>query len=516
MAEKATRRAEFMMVLAYASDLATGQSRNFALRACVLAMRLARAAGLSENEHRNVYHQALLRYIGCNADSHLLADFFGDEYELRRDVALNLGDPAERPAIMKRALSRVHAGAPDPAAVVEREFANAPQVTRAILAGHCEVAQRIGKRLGLSDEIRVNLGQLYERWDGKGMPHGINGDDVKLAVRLVTLAQDAVIHAECSGIDGMIKVITRRRDGPYEAELADVLLNNPNALMDGLDDETDRRSILSMEPQPHAGMDEADREEAYLAIADMIDMRMPHTMGHCRAVGALAEAATRHMKLPAADIRHVRWAAYVHDLGELAVPVATWLKPKPFAEREIDEMRLHPYHGERALAALDGDGNDVASLVLRHHERLNGTGYHRKVTGSDLSPAARVLAAAEAYQSAREARPHRPRLSDTAAAAKLRDAVRSGALCADATAAVLASAGQASHRDKSSRLSGLSAREIEVLRHILAGDTAKSAAEKLGIAPKTAANHIQNLYSKIGVSTRAGAALFAVENGLAN
>jgi HD-GYP domain-containing protein (c-di-GMP phosphodiesterase class II) len=129
-------------------------------------------------------------------------------------------------------------------------------------------------------------------------------------------------------------------------------------------------------------------------------------------------------------------------IGELAVPVSTWMKSGPLTVRETDEARLHPYHGERALAVLGGEGKAVAALVLRHHERLDGSGYHRYVRGSDLSPAARILAAAEAFQTAREARPHRPALSDLAAAAKLRIAVREGKLCPDAVEAVLACAGQ--------------------------------------------------------------------------
>ena len=126
---------------------------------------------------------------------------------------------------------------------------------------------------------------------------------------------------------------------------------------------------------------------------------------------------------------------------------------------------------------------------------------------------ARVLAAAEAFQTAREARPYRPAMSDVAAAAKLRSAVREGRLCPDAVEAVLACAGQPARRS-AERLAGLTPREIEVLRLIAAGDTAKEAARKLDISPKTADNHIQSLYSKIGVTTRAGAALYALERGL--
>jgi HD-GYP domain-containing protein (c-di-GMP phosphodiesterase class II) len=517
MASLTIRRADFLMTLAYATDLATGHSRDFALRSCVLAMRLAEVADLDEQTRRNVYHQTLLRYIGCNADTHLLASAFGDEIALRRDLQkIDIGNKPELVETITRALMRTFADAPpaEMAKAVERGLAEAMQVSVPILAGHCEVAMRIAERIGLSNEIRENLGQLYERWDGKGLPRGLAGDAVKLPVRLVTLAQDAIALTEAHGFETMTAMIAKRAGGAYERELAELYLAHAEQLMKGLAGPVDRETILALEPLPHAMLGEDACEHSYLAIADMIDMRMPFTFGHSRAVAELADAAGKHMGLPASDIRDVRWAAYAHDIGELAVPVSTWMRAGALTERETDAAHLHPYHGERALASLGSEGKAVAALVLRHHERLDGSGYHRYARGNDLSPAARVLAAAEAFQTAREARPYRAGLSDAAAAAKLRGAVKEGKLCPDAVEAVLTYAGQPARRATAERLAGLTPREIEVLRLIAAGHTAKEAARQLEIAPKTADNHIQNLYSKIGVTTRAAAALYALERGL--
>jgi HD-GYP domain-containing protein (c-di-GMP phosphodiesterase class II) len=505
------------MALAYATDLATGQSRDFALRSCVLAMRLAEVAGLDVDMRRQVYHQALLRYIGCNADTFLLSAHFGDEIALRQDLArIDMGNKSEIVETFVRALTRHFAGSPpaELAEAVQKGVAEALQVSVPILSGHCEVAQRIAERIGLPEEIRKNLSQIYERWDGKGLPRGLKGDAVTLPVRMVTLAQNAIALLEIHGREKMLSMIAERRGGACEAEMTDLFLEHADRLVEGIDGPVGRESILALEPLPHAMLDEEGCDEAYLAIADMIDMRMPFTFGHSRAVASLADAAGKHMGLPVSDIRAVRWAACTHDIGELAVPVSTWMRTGALTEREIDAARLHPYHGERALAPLGQEGAAIAALILRHHERLDGTGYHRYAKAPDLSPAARILAAAEAFQTAREERPHRPAMSDTAAASKLRSAVREGKLCADAVEAVLVVAGQPGRRDVTERLAGLTPREIEVLRLIAAGHTAKEAARQLEIAPKTADNHIQSLYSKIGVSTRAGAALYAVERGL--
>jgi HD-GYP domain-containing protein (c-di-GMP phosphodiesterase class II) len=501
------------MTLAYATDLATGHTRDFAGRSCVLAMRFAETLGLDVEQRRSVYHQALLRHVGCNADTHLLAAAFGDEIALHQEYALiDRGNIEEIRAMFVRALTRTFPSMS--AADVAKAVAEARTVSIPVLAGCCEVAQMLAGRLGLSVETCENLSHPYERWDGLGVPRGLKGDAVRLPVRIVALVQDAMVLVEKHGFETMLSMVAKRRGSAYDPELADRFLAHAERLLQGFDEPADRESLLALEPLPHAALDEAVCEEAYLAIADMVDMRMPHTFGHSRAVAALANAACKQAGLPASDGRDARWAGYTHDIGELAVPVATWMRAGPLTARETDAARLHTYHGERALTSLGGEGNAVAELVLRHHERLDGSGYHRRVKGNDLSPAARILAAAETFQTAREARPYRPALSDAAAAAKLRDGVKEGTLCPHAVEAVLTCAGQPARRGTGERLAGLTPREIEVLRLIAAGHTAKEAARLLDIAPKTADHHIQNLYSKIGVKTRAGAALFALERGL--
>ena len=246
----------------------------------------------------------------------------------------------------------------------------------------------------------------------------------------------------------MLATIGERRGGAYEAELVDIFLADADALMAGITGDFAREDILALEPRAAWLVEAAACDEAYLAVADMIDMRMPFTFGHSRAVAALAEAAGKRLGLPADDLRALRWAGLTHDLGELSVPVSTWMKAGPLSARETDAAHLHPYHGERALKALGAGGEPVANLVGHHHERMDGSGYHHGARGPSLSPAARLLAAAEAFQTAREARPYRAALSDTAAAARLRDMARDGKLDADAVEAVLSAAGQKARRGK--------------------------------------------------------------------
>src|SRR3954471_20001393 len=237
MTAPGVRRADFLMALAYATDLATGHSRDFALRSCVLAMRFAEVAGLDQETRRSIFHQALLRYIGCNADTHLLADAWGDEITLRRELHhIDMGNRAEFVEVFVRAITRKFAGASpaELAKAVERGLAEGPQVNIPILSGHCEVAQRIAERIGLPEEIRENLGQIYERWDGKGLPRGLSSNAVKFPVRLVTLAKEAIALNDIHGFEPMTAMIAKRAGGGYEPELADLFLEHAETLVAGL------------------------------------------------------------------------------------------------------------------------------------------------------------------------------------------------------------------------------------------------------------------------------------------
>ena len=207
----------------------------------------------------------------------------------------------------------------------------------------------------------------------------------------------------------------------------------------------------------------------------------------------------------------VQRAAFVHDIGRVAVPVRIWNKPGPLTIDEWERVRLHAYQSERVLARSPFL-SELSSVAAFDHERLDGSGYHRGFGGASLSPMARLLAAADAYHAMTEPRPHRPAMSRDEAADILNSEGRVGRLAPDAVAAVLDAAGHAPVRVE--RPAGLTEREAEVVGLLARGFQTKQVAAALGISAKTADRHVQNAYRKIGVSTRAAAAVFAMEHGL--
>jgi len=265
------------------------------------------------------------------------------------------------------------------------------------------------------------------------------------------------------------------------------------------------------EPGPQPVVEEERLDACLSAIADFADLKSMWTVGHSRGVSELAEESAVVAGLAAPDVLLLRRAALVHDIGRVAVPVHVWAKPGPLTRDEHEQVRLHAYHSERVLDAVAGR-RPLARLAGSHGEHCDGSGYHRGSRAGDLPLTAWLLAVADCYQAMREPRAHRPALSPEAAADELCRDAEAGRMTPEAMNAVLIAAGLP--RQPVRRPAGLSARECEVLGLLARGMATKQVARQLGISPKTCDHHIQRLYSKAGVSTRAGATLFALEHGL--
>jgi HD-GYP domain-containing protein (c-di-GMP phosphodiesterase class II) len=513
--KRGLRLAELLATVSLASDLAHDVPAESALRDAILSVRLARLAGWSPPDVSDVYYLALLYHVGCTGAVSIQSPLGGgDDIAVRK--WLSEADFADQPELMRITVGRLaRRWGPRQWAAGMAAMIGAGEATPVALASIADVAVRLSARLGASPPVSAALGHAYARWDGKVFFDQPNRDELSGIARLVHLVHVAQAYHQVGGIAAADATVQDRSGGEFDPELARLWLENSRDVLDGVGRESVWEDALAAEPEPHRRVAPAHLDEVSRALADFVDLKSPYTRGHSPQLARLVAVAAGELGLPEAEITTLRRAAQVHDLGNVSIPDLVWQKRGPLNPSERARVQLHAYHTQRILTlspALQACGV-VAGL---HHERMDGSGYHRGVPAAALPMGARLLVAAEVYQSMTEERAWRPGLDPSAAAGELRREVAEGRLDRRAADAVLAAAGHTAKAGRAARAwpAGLTDREVEVLRLLARGHSNKQVAAALHVSPATVHTHVINVYGKIGVSTRAGATLFALEHDL--
>ncbi len=493
--------------LSVALDLGSGSPLEESLRRCVVATRLARVAGLPDDEVRTVLYTALLEHLGCTAHAHELAAAFGDDIAAVR--ASFLAHPG-KPADVLRTFVPVVAGAAGRSRVrtLAALVRSGRGIDRVAPVATCEVARQSAARLGLSAEVQEALGHMTAMWDGSGHP-AARGEAIPASTRLMHVAAVATLFTLHTHPGRAVQEVRSRARTHLDPGLAPLVTEE---LLADIVDLDAYEEVQALEPDPVRRVDEADVPEVARAFGDLADLKSPWLRGHSAAVGDLAVAAGRLLPLGGEDVANLQVAGYLHDLGRIGVASRIWDKAGPLTATERSQVELHPWHTEQVLRRLPALAA-VAEIAVQHHERLDGSGYHRRCVAAQIGQPSRVLAAADRYRSLVEGRPHRPAYDAGRAQSALESDVRAGRLDRDAVAAVLEAAGHV-RRARRPGTAGLTERQVEVLQLLATGCSNRQIAEALVISRRTAEHHVQDVYARIGVATRAGAALFAMEHGL--
>jgi HD-GYP domain-containing protein (c-di-GMP phosphodiesterase class II) len=502
LAGDALRVTELIGSLSLAADLGTGQPLGHGLSTGLLAVTLAAGTGCDPERLRAVQQVAMLRFIGCTSDAGDLAREAGTD-----DVAFSAafapvfsGRPREGLQVM---FANVGSGQSlaRRTTLLARLLTDTGGMARS-MASHCEVASMLAVRLGLGTDVSNALAHAYERWDGKGYPDGLEGEEIPFEVRVAVVARDADLFARL-GEDVAAK-LEARRGRAYDPAVVDTYLS-----LRPPHEEADWQAVLDTEPHPVAYVDDIDR--ALTAIAHFADLKSTWTRGHSPRVAELAHQAGHIAGEDGETCGRLRRAGLVHDVGRVGIGNHIWDKPGPLATAEWEQVRLHPYHTERVLSRCAALAH-LGALACSHHERLDGSGYPRQTAA--LTAETNILAAADMLAALTADRPHRPGLTLEDAVAVLTADAEHGRLDRRAVSHVIEAAGLPPTHSGTENPAGLTDREVEVLRLLAGGSTNRQVGDSLFISPKTVGRHVENIYSKIGVSTRAGAAVFAMEHRL--
>jgi HD-GYP domain-containing protein (c-di-GMP phosphodiesterase class II) len=377
-------------------------------------------------------------------------------------------------------------------------------------AATCEVARSASQGLGLPEPVQAGLSHMFAMWNGKGFP-ATAGESIPFAARVMRVALTAVMFASHANSEVAVAEVRRRAGTQLDPNLAGLLVDRADELLGDLDGIDAYQAVLDAEPEPVRRIQQDSLTDVARTFGNLVDLKSPWLHGHSAGVGDLAGAAAGVLGLRE-EMETLRVAGYLHDLGRVGISSAIWEKAGPLTTAEQDQTRLHAYHSERILARIP-PLMGLAKLAGQHHERSDGSGYHRGATAAQLSMSSRVLACADAYRSMIEDRPHRKAIAATVAADRLEADTKAGRFDADAAAAVIEAAGLR-RAVRRIRPAELTERQVDVLRLVSRGLSNADIAERLVLSRRTVEHHVQDMYAKIGASTRAGAAMFAMQHGL--
>ena len=392
--------------------------------------------GLGPKERSELYYAHLLKDAGCSSNASRIAALLeADDQTVKR--ALKLTDWTRFHDRLRYASRVVAPGAPTGErlkrlAMLARRPDTQSVFTRLRCERGAEIAAGLGFPPGTSDAIRC----LDEHWDGKGHPHGMRGEEIPRAARIMCLAQTVDVFMTANGIHGAVAVARERRGTWFEPALVDLLDAEMLHALPVTHDELEA-AVTAHEPAELVLVGDDERVGRVAdAFAGLIDAKSPSTAGHSHRVAALVVAAAEQLGQPAG--RDVERAALLHDIGKLSLSSRLLDKPGRLTEPEWAAVRAHPLHTERLLSRV-APLRRVASIAAAHHERLDGSGYPHGLSGDDLELPARLLAVADVYEAITAARPYRAPLRPAAASAHLRDEARAGRLDEDCVEALVAS-----------------------------------------------------------------------------
>jgi HD-GYP domain-containing protein (c-di-GMP phosphodiesterase class II) len=504
--------AELLAGLSMVADIGMGLEPGEAGRAALVAMELADVAGARSSS--DVYYTSLLQHVGCTGYAHEAAAMLGGDEIAVKQAALRTDFGSSRD-VLRSYLPHLApaAGLLGRARTAGIAAVRGRELMRGYSRSNCEVAARTAERVGLSQGVPTALLDVYEQWNGKGGPRGIAGEAIAQPARIAQIATTAALFHTLGGRDAAVDAIRRRAGAALDPELVAFVCADAGRVLGVLDGGDALAAAVAAEPAPGVRVSELGLERVCRAFGEAVDLKTPLHHGHAAGVAELAAVAAQLLALDGFQVAALRRAGYVHDLGRAAVPNRVWERAGPLSWADQEQVRLHPHYSERVLVRC-APLAVLAPLAGAHHERLDGSGYHRQLTAGGLGVAARVLAAADAFQAMTQPRAHRPARSADEAAGVLVAEARAGRLDADAVRAVVQAAGRPAPALRQPRPAGLTERQVQVLRLVAAGLSNPQIARRLVISRRTAERHVQDVYARIGVSSRAGAALFAMEHDL--
>ena len=512
--------AALLCALSFATGLAFGGHMDHGLGSAYLGLEIADELRLDDEEREAIFYGALLKDVACTACSEGIAAFLpeGEEVSLSDVILVDPSRIGDMVGWLAKYL-RLDAHFPGRIAKLASFLVQCGPIVKETMRSHCEVAELFARQLGLPDSVQLALRFQWERWDGKGMAYGLKGSGIPRAARILHLAQVLDLMYRFAGPAAAQVLAQRKRATRFDPEGVDAILalTQRADFWSAFEQQSTQEALLARRPSTLADQTREDRVERVCeALADFIDLKTRETWHHSQAVAKVAVGVGICLGLDTNELRRLRCAALVHDIGKAAIPLDILTKGERRTSSEWDIYRLHPYYTQCILERVSAF-RELAHDAAAHHEWISGQGYHRQLSGEQIPFHGRILAVANTY-----VRLAQQQGDQEDAAGALREmsslvGIQFDRRCYDALVTSIAGGnprGNASSSTRSRKMGNLTVREVEVLCSLAQGCNTPQIARALGISRKTVEHHLTHIYNKIGVTCRTAAVVYAVQQGL--
>jgi putative nucleotidyltransferase with HDIG domain len=398
-----------LSALSIVLDLVEGQPEGHAVRSCLIGMRVADRLGLDADTRSALFYALLLKDAGCSSNaSRMSALFEADDMEVKRKVKT-----VDWTSLPSAALYTARAASPNGSLLTKAgrmyEFAvRGRKAAQELIQIRCERGAEITRLMGFPEETARAIRSLDEHWDGKGHPDGLRGEEIPLLVRICGLAQTVEVFFNAHGPKGAEEVAAVRGGRWFDPALVEILLAEARdgGLWEDLSRDDAGREVARLEPADQTL--EATPERVDLtarAFGEIIDAKSPFTYHHSEGVARVSVAIAGRAGLGPEETRDLMRAALLHDIGKLGVSNRILDKPGSLTDAEYAKIKEHPRLTYDILSRV-GPFRPIAETAANHHEKLDGSGYHRGIGAEDLDLPSRILVVADIYDALSADRPY--------------------------------------------------------------------------------------------------------------
>jgi HD-GYP domain-containing protein (c-di-GMP phosphodiesterase class II) len=408
------RVSELLSSLSYALDLTEGREMGHSVRSCIIGMRIAQEFGLSQADQADLYYTLLLKDAGCSSNSsrlyHILnADDLRAKGDLKTVDWTRVGWES-----LNYAISHVATSTPYPQRIWKMIQVAATQQRDSceLVKIRCERGSQIARKLGFSEAVATGIHSLDEHWDGSGYPNGLRQGEISIFSNIANLAQTLEVFLRARGKRDALDAARRRSGRWFSPGLvkATISLCKSGKLWEDLEPDDLHAKVLAMEPADRPlTADDDTIDSICVAFAEIIDAKTPFTYQHSNGVADAAVGIGCHFGFGDQDLKRLRRAGLLHDIGKLGVSNSILEKPGKLTPEEFESVRKHPYFSYEILRRVPAFA-DFSYDAAAHHERLDGKGYWRGLGTDQLSLHARILAVADVFDALRAKRPYRDAL----------------------------------------------------------------------------------------------------------